>query len=366
MYQSFRVQNFRCLRDLDLANLARVNLITGMNNVGKTALLEALFLHCGAYNPALTLTLNAFRGIESVKVELGPWAATPWDSLFSDFDTSNVVELIGEDDITGHRIVKLKVLHEPEELAKIRQPAQYESAPPPEIPSTTQFAQVLKLEYADSKSCRGSYLVLDARGARTQPIPPPPPFPTFFLGTRARIPFREQAERYGRLQRQGEEDRLCEVLKLIDPRLTRLALVIEGGEPILHADIGAAGRRLMPLPVMGEGMVRLADFVLHISNAENGVVLIDEIENGLHHSVLCKVWQAIGKVARQFKAQVFATTHSFECIVAAHRAFSNNFLENGIYDFRLHRLDRVDDTIRAVTYDQELLEAAIETELEVR
>lgn len=362
MYQSFRVKNFRCFGNLSLDNLARVNLITGMNNVGKTALLEAFFLHSGAYNPALTLRLNAFRGIESVKVELGPWAETPWDSLFMNFDTSNVVELTAEDDITGDRKVTLKVLRKSEELAKIWQAAQYKSSPSPEVTSTTQFAQVLELEYADSETCRKSYLVFDAQGVRTEPIPPPPPFVTFFLGARARIPFREQAERYGRLQVQGEEDRLCEVLKLIEPRLRRLALVIEGGEPILHADIGTAGRRLMPLPVMGEGMVRLADFVLHISNAENGVVLIDEIENGLHHSVLRKVWRAIGEVARQFKAQVFATTHSWECIVAAHQAFS----ESKVYDFRLHRLDRVNDAIRAVSYDQELLEAAIETELEVR
>jgi len=67
-------------------------------------------------------------------------------------------------------------------------------------------------------------------------------------------------------------------------------------------------------------------------------------------------------VARQFHTQVFATTHSLECIVAAHKAFT----ESGVYDFRLHRLDRVKETIRAVTYDQETLAAAIETGLEVR
>jgi len=64
VYQSFEVGNFRCFRKLNLAQLERVNLIAGMNNVGKTALLEALFLHCSAYNPELTLRLNAFRGIE--------------------------------------------------------------------------------------------------------------------------------------------------------------------------------------------------------------------------------------------------------------------------------------------------------------
>jgi len=150
------------------------------------------------------------------------------------------------------------------------------------------------------------------------------------------------------------------VLRLIEPRLKRLAIVVVAGEPILHGDIGAG--RLMPLPVMGGGMVRLASLVIHIGNAANGVVLVDEIENGLHYSILPKVWRAIGEVARQFNAQIFATTHSLECIVAAHKAF----LESEHYDFCLHRLERTRETIRAVTYDQESLEAAIETGLEVR
>jgi len=102
--------------------------------------------------------------------------------------------------------------------------------------------------------------------------------------------------------------------------------------------------------------------VLAIGNAQNGVVLVDEIENGLHHSTLPNVWQAIGEVARQFKTQVFATTHSLECITAAHQAFS----ASERYDFRLHRLECTDETIRAVTYDQESLAAAIKTGLEVR
>jgi AAA15 family ATPase/GTPase len=119
---------------------------------------------------------------------------------------------------------------------------------------------------------------------------------------------------------------------------------------------------MVPLPLMGEGMVRLASLVLAISNAQDGFVLIDEIENGLHHSILSKLWSAVGEVSRQFNTQVFATTHSNECIAAAHKAFR----ESGAYDFRLHRLERIKETILAITYDQETLEAAIEAGLEVR
>jgi len=58
VYRSFKVKNFRCFDDLEIAPLERVNLIAGMNDVGKTALLEALFLHCGAWNVELIYRLN--------------------------------------------------------------------------------------------------------------------------------------------------------------------------------------------------------------------------------------------------------------------------------------------------------------------
>ncbi|HEK84748.1 MAG TPA: ATPase, partial [Candidatus Aminicenantes bacterium] len=86
MYKSFKINNFRCFEKLELPELERVNLIVGKNNVGKTALLEALFIHCGAYNPELALRVNAFRGIEVIKVEFTGWAEAPWDSLFYNFD----------------------------------------------------------------------------------------------------------------------------------------------------------------------------------------------------------------------------------------------------------------------------------------
>ena len=360
MYESFEVRNFRCFRELTIAELERVNLIAGVNNVGKTALLEAMFLHCGAYNPTLALRLNAFRGIEAVKIKFGQWIEPPWDSLFHQFNVSKSMELVGENTVTGRRSLRLNVVRDPSELSSI---AQFSGSAPDVsegILSSSEIAKVLKLEYEEGERHGSSYMILDRKGIRAEPIPPVPPFPAFFQGARMRVPFPDEAERFGNLEIRGQQDVLLQVLRLIEPRLSRLAMVVVAGEPMLHGDIGIG--RLVPLPVMGEGMVRLASLVLHIGNAPNGVVLVDEIENGLHHSILPKVWRAIGEVAREFNTQVFATTHSRECIVAAHKAFA----ESDVYDFRLHRLEGTKEGIRAVTYDQETLEAAIETDLEVR
>ncbi|MCC6446841.1 MAG: ATP-binding protein [Armatimonadetes bacterium] len=129
---------------------------------------------------------------------------------------------------------------------------------------------------------------------------------------------------------------------------------------MITGDIGIG--QLIPLPLMGEGMARMLSIILAVANAPGGMVLIDEIENGLHHSVMVNIWKAIAEASQKADTQIFATTHSWECMKAAHEAFRTT----EEYDFRLHRLDRIDDRIETVAYDRETLEAAIKAGLEVR
>ena len=129
---------------------------------------------------------------------------------------------------------------------------------------------------------------------------------------------------------------------------------------MIHGDIGLP--RLVPIPFMGDGVRRVLSIVLAIANASGGVVLIDEIENGLHYSAQKHLWQAVAAAARRLDVQIFATTHSWELIRSAHEAFS----ETHPTDFRLHRLDRVNGEITVTSYDQEMIEAALFSGLEMR
>src|SRR5439155_22561170 len=94
MWQSFRVKNFRCFPDLEIADLARVNLIAGKNNSGKTALLEAIRLHCDASDSLLPTRINEWRGVDGPAGAFGEY----WAWFFFDKDPTNPVELISNDD----------------------------------------------------------------------------------------------------------------------------------------------------------------------------------------------------------------------------------------------------------------------------
>jgi hypothetical protein len=149
-------------------------------------------------------------------------------------------------------------------------------------------------------------------------------------------------------------------LKILEPRLLRLAVRVSKGGSSLQGDIGIG--HMVPVNLMGEGTRRLLSIVLAIANSSGGICLIDGIENGFHYSVIKDVWKAIAQSTRKADVQLFATTHSYECIQAAHEAF----VEDGTYDFALHRLDREDGDMEVVTYDKDTLGIGLELFHEVR
>ena len=106
--------------------------------------------------------------------------------------------------------------------------------------------------------------------------------------------------------------------------------------------------------------------VLAFHNAQDGAILIDEIENGLHYSRLESIRERILWLSREFNVQVFATTHSYECVEAAHAAFKHAELDDDFSLLRLQR-NRRTEQIESIAYDdKDALDYAMEYEREVR
>lgn len=361
MYSCIEIENFRGFRGFVMSRLKRINLIAGANNVGKSALLEAIYIHCGAYNPSITMNLDNFRGINRHHIEILSSDKTPWDSLFYNFDRSKEIEISGEFEEGGSRKIRLRVVSPADESTESLSAIQYDSLKLQKMDVSPDDTLILKLDYEEPLGDKkgSSLLILDQQGMRSSFVRRSP-FPAYFLPARFRIPLAEEAERYGRLEISGKQDVLLEALQIIEPKLKRVTVVAMGGIPILYGDIGL--EQMLPLSYMGDGMTRLASLILAIGNAGNGVVLIDEIENGFHHKVMPKVWSAVARAARRFNCQLFATTHSLECIASAHKAFS----QEDNYDLLVHRLDRADDKVSATVFGRDELDAAFEMKMDVR
>lgn len=354
MLSSISIDNFRCFEKFDLDTLERVNLIAGKNNVGKTTLLEALSLLGNGVD------IRRFMNIQDNLVRhlnLEPTGDLVFMPIFRNFDTKNTVKISsclknGQEFKVEISITKSEnlVLNSDDNKTFNKLP-NYSTGQLLEFIWTNPEEKNYKLQIFET----GNGLQVNG-----QVYPAKEPLSVLMIVSKKTQAPEDNAERFGRLELTKQPSKILESLKIVEPRLENITTIYISGKPLIYGDIGLD--KMLPLSFMGEGLDRLTSLLLAIADTPNGIVLIDEIENGFHHSVMTKVWQAIGDAARRFDTQVIATTHSYECIRAAHQAFA----ETESDDFRLHRLDRIGDKIKAVTYDSETLETALKAELEVR
>ncbi len=358
MYRTFTIKNFRCFDELTVEGMGRINLIAGKNNVGKTALLEALWVHnSGIAEPERILLLDAARGAWAVNTD------TTIDNLFFHFDQELTIELITTSiPYYGQRRLDITVHENPNpEIALDGSSGDQLSS----ITSASQRQIVIDCldEYGRSYSSRawwGGVVSLPTVRAVKDNMPTFQQRAAVFLHSRRRTDTTPEANLLSQLMIDGQELGVTEILREIEPRLDRLTVLSLRERPEIFASIGL--KKLVPLHLMGEGTSRILSLALAIATAPGGIVLVDEIENGIHYSVMEKVWKAIGSFARSYDVQLFATTHSRECVYYAHKAFESDEEE----EMRFFRIDRVNGRSRAVMYDREILGTALEAGLGIR
>lgn len=134
------------------------------------------------------------------------------------------------------------------------------------------------------------------------------------------------------------------------PRQTRTAIVRSGGF-----------KRPVPLRSFGDGLNRLFGIVLSLVNAKEGLLLIDEFENGMHHTIQLDVWRAIFRLSEQLRIQVFATSHSWDAVESFQRAAAEDPAEG-----LLIRLSRKGDSVIPTLFREDELAVATREHIEVR
>ena len=352
------IKNFKCFKQLTLPDLGRITIIGGKNNVGKTALLEILFLFFDRLPPNMILKQYGWRGLANV-------ITTPkgmWSPIFREYDLDQQI------------FVSVSINQKNESATyKYNPNFMLDSLPPNEIPRVSEGKSVrtdlepipsfsLDIEYDDgSEAKKITHLIISPKGSPgiKHDYTADGARPAVFLPAKVQISSKENCDRFSKLTKTGREAEVLKFLKLIEPRLKNIAVITEGPEPVIYGNVGLS--EMIPISFMGGGMDRLLDIILAMAWAENSTVFVDEVENGLHRLLLPKIWEAIGNAAEDFKCQVIATTHSHECLEAAHKGLANR-----PNDLRYIRLDREHDTITAKTSNYEMLGSAIAHNMEIR
>jgi hypothetical protein len=325
MLTSLHIKNFRGFRDLELEPLKRVNLLTGQNNTGKTGVLEALALLLDDQTKGLRGNLpNLFRTAG------GDWIETYWKWLFFNKNQQNNIKIEA-------------VLDDGNPFGMILQGAQAPIDFHPE-----------KFAPAGDMGGIPCFLTFGKGHAGHKPA---------IFSTHPNNPVQDAID-YNRVILKRRKKEVEGLLRKIEPRLESVEALQTGqgqsSTPMIYADLGLS--EMIPVTQLGQGFSRLLDIYSEIVAADARVLLIDEIENGLHYSILPVIWKGLFLAAKEFDVQIFATTHSWECIMAADAAARGG--EN--YDLALIRLDRVAGDIKATVMDDKVLATAKELKWEMR
>ena len=346
---SLSISGFRGISQLTISRLERVALIAGKNGVGKTTVLDALCVYAAHGQLDTLRKILTLREEETTK-------APVFDSLFhrngSDRATIEIGPIGGGptlqiEEVDEHSVAPEELRDYIEEGVKVLSVA-FDGARSLYPRSLSDFGRRELLHAVRLQDQERS-----ADPIRCESVGP---------GLLGRV---ELARLWDEVALTDDEVLAIEALRLVfGDRVDRAAVIGEkgrsGGRRVVVKLAGHANP--VPLRSLGDGATRMFGVALALANCRDGILLIDEAENGIHYSLQSKFWNMVLHAADAHNVQVLATTHSKDCI----NGFAAAALDCPDVNGNLIRLERRNGEIRAVEYSREELETAAEQNIEVR
>lgn len=369
LFDNLEISQFRTFSYLTIEKLGQVNLIIGKNNVGKSTFLEALWLYANMGAPHIMLEVLKGRDeLKDRRTEVVRPGGTEGPAVWNLFHGHPPLERVSSS-------IQIGRINAPDSALRISiEWFHTDGAQEDKLISTSS-------RDSDTESSDNIPALVVRLGAMKQIMRLDQDFQTHYrrwllqpravLGLATRCSFlRPNGIRANDLSRMWDavvltelEKDVVESLRIIDPEIEDLA-VLNADESTLATVRVKIAKEPSPLPLrtLGDGMNRLFDIGMSLVNAQNGLLLIDEIENGLHYSVLPLVWKFILKVARRLNVQVFATTHSYDCLKAFNTVTKGDTSIEGIAT----RLEFKNREFRASLFDETRLSTVLEEDIEIR
>ena len=389
MLTSLKISNFRLLQNFQVSKLGRVNLIVGKNNAGKSTVLEALRIFAGNAHQMLLQEIAASHDEKfRIREEDASDADTglPFEDFFTgrQFPNDNNTKIeIGEIDTVTDSSRLLQIQHvflrETEETVtndttgETRTRISRRPVAPSEFEEMGDEPVIHALLV--TKGDRSSIISLESGprykfGTRDNHIPCST-IPTQFIS------IDELAEEWGKVVFREPAETIIKALQIIEPDLLDITFVDNQEEyrsPPMRKFASRSPRvkmsglsRPIPLNSLGDGMLRVFQLLLKVFPAKGGFLLIDEFENGLHYSVQEKIWMVLFELSKKLNIQIFATTHSWDCIESFSKVARNNNDIDSVL-FRAGKSVRQSNRgqIIATVFDKEQLYNITQSDVEVR
>ncbi len=339
MLRDLTVQNYRCFENFHIDGLERVNLFVGDNNSGKTSLLEAIYL-----------LVHPDRGKALTRII----EARDKDNFSSSINALDSIGFTLNDLFYRDRTQK-------SDFFSVQSSQELENSIDVRFSKNKENQKILLLANIFNGEKNNYSFNFDAKimtnnDIRTKEID------NNILLSSDKQSFSYLATWWDRIQLTPKEDKIINALRFLVPDIERIAFSTSQYPKIIRLKIKDKNSPVS-LSSMGEGIYRILTLAMSLVTAENGILLVDEIETGLHYKAQIDMWRLILETAKELKVQVFATTHSWDCIAAFQEALEQ--VEDQSIG-KLFRLDNKYGKLRAVEYNAEDLEIAVHHSIEVR
>ena len=351
MLDNITIKNFRAISELTLDNLGKINLLFGENNCGKSSILEAIFCFA-AQNASLPISASIFRKIyKEEKMHIS--TQNRIKHLFNNLKIENIISLSASSN-NINELLDINCEFENSESIDPESEVYLSSHElEPDIKGITLKYQNSNLKnhisasaYIKDNPNRIDYDFLDGRIELNA---------TFVNHiTQERI-----YDKFSEIQKRKDTNKLVSLLSKIDNNINDLRL---DDDSQIVVDTKTLPE-LVPIELMGDGVVKSLRIAIAIlSDPDIDIVIIDEIENGLHHKSQDIVWKAIIEWAKEYNIQFFITTHSYEMIERLTRQLDDADKEI----LKAFRIERKKEEFRVVDLDAESLSYMIGKRWEIR
>ena len=355
---SLSIKGFRGIKELSIERLGRVTLLAGKNSVGKTTVLDAIRVYAArGHYEVLSSVLESHEEVAALADGTGQERVGPYlEVLFHGRDASQGAFLsIGPNDDSDQLVIEAVPLEEDSHSTQ-RFPFPFLS------PSVQTFKIVFQGQeltnswffspYALSTKIAKNRRVYQSMGGFSfnkqstaiacQSIGPE------LLTNNAIV------ELWDTIALTEDEDRVINALQpILGDQVKRIAII--GDDSNGRRAVAKIQDQTFPVPLksLGDGALRLFGVALVLINSRDGFLLIDEAENGIHHSIQPDFWRMVFKTAQANNVQVIATTHSFDCV----RGFAQAAVECKEVEGALVRIERKDEEMWAVEYSERNIRA---------
>lgn len=386
MLDSIYIRNYRTLENLSIGSLGRVNLIIGKNNTGKTTLLEAIGIYATKGDFSFISQIFEERGEKgenirqtNVNEDFTSSNLRMLSSLFTNraikFDLDSSIS-IGKLDTSLFEIqeynehVSLRFVQYFEEVQRDAQGGllnRRKIIADNNLDDFTISMSEYKIGFEIKTGSSSLILPLDTDSSssffRRSSLRQTENKSTLQLIRTFNIDRNINGRLWDNITLTEKESHVIEALRIIEPLTERIAFKESSSRERTTIIKLSNVDTPIPLKSMGDGINRILTIILALVNADNGFLLIDEFENGLHYSVQEKLWEIIFKLSQKLNVQVFVTTHSEDCIVGFETILNDpdNSLEG-----KLIRLENIKGKIKQVEFDAKELKIATDNDIEIR